>query len=476
MRHGALVVVVVAVALAAGCTKREGAADPDVTAPIVVNEVNDDVGVRDVLRIRLSEPVRADGATVEVTDEAGPVSAGATLVGEVIEVRLASPPVAPATITVTLRNLVDPAGNALLLGTARFHMPEWHRLGGSPLGPDYLLGPGLALDGPLPVVAYGSPGKLARLVDGAWQVQARQGVVVHQPGGRPLLATTSGEGASRAFVLSEVAAGAQSPLATLPVETLQRGPWVAATWNDGITVPSTLALLAWTTGVGRITGAFLREGIFFPTPELVLDPNLGDIIGVHLAVGYATISTYGGACGPGIGCVGPRVYQVTTTGWFPVSEPFPVGWSHDLATGADGEPVIAYESQGRILVARHDPALGWQQLGAASLEAVSGPRFCSLAIDGEGRPWVAYDAWEPQAPLGPVVSRVRVARWDGSAFVPVGGTLESPRDLPAAMFPDLVVGDDGTVTVAFTEWAGGEAGYVGSVAQEFDAVVKVLNR
>jgi len=241
-------------------------------------------------------------------------------------------------------------------------------------------------------------------------------------------------------------------------------------------VPGTLALLAWTTGAGRITGAYLRDGAFFRTPELVLDPSLGDIIDVRLAVGYATVTTYGGACGPSIGCVGPRVYTVSTTGWFPFSEPFPVGWSHDLARDADGAPIIAYESFGRILVARRDSTLGWQQLGAASFDELAGARHCSLAIDGAGRPWVAYDYVEQPIPGGPLMSRVRVVRWDGAAFVPVAGTLETPRDFPVAMHPDLVVGDDGTVAVAFSEWAGGAAGSSGAAGPEFVTVVRALNR
>lgn len=119
----------------------------------------------------------------------------------------------------------------------------------------------------------------------------------------------------------------------------------------------------------------------------------------------------------------------------------------DIAVSEDGTPVVAWPQPIANLgyVERWDGA-AWRALGGAFNADPDEPtRQVSLALDEEGRPWIAWQE-------GSGAEGLHVARWTGSAWDPVG----EPRDRTGhdvTGFPSLVFDAEGRAVVGWSQEA-----------------------
>jgi hypothetical protein len=127
---------------------------------------------------------------------------------------------------------------------------------------------------------------------------------------------------------------------------------------------------------------------------------------------------------------------------------------HVMRLDANGNPIVAYlEGTGGSNAARlkvlRNTGNAWLALGGvldSTPDATQSIGLPSLAIDGAGQPWLAWNH-VPGAPLN-------LVRFDGSAFVPVVVTTPSPLSgHPALAFvgadPVIVMGDDSGIVLRF---------------------------
>lgn len=155
----------------------------------------------------------------------------------------------------------------------------------------------------------------------------------------------------------------------------------------------------------------------------------------------------------------PQDWEWTVPGYLPVGEPLsaspaerPVTWSPALQIDGTGQPVVAW-LDGTALepydvrVKRWNGS-DWELLGGV-LEASTGNythSFCSLAVDGGGRPIVAWDEISTSG-----APSLRVRRWSGSTWDAMGAPVVPL--LPQASVDTIVFrgNKQGQLALAFRE-------------------------
>ncbi|WP_164008349.1 Ig-like domain-containing protein [Pyxidicoccus trucidator] len=140
-------------------------------------------------------------------------------------------------------------------------------------------------------------------------------------------------------------------------------------------------------------------------------------------------------------------------GWPEVSPPLGRSWKSAITDGtrlavtSTGIPLLAWEvnswGHGAHVIVYTLEAGAWLPLPGLAAPPYYRPRNLSLVLDAEDRPWSAH--YEQ----GPVVKSY-VSRWDGAAFVKVGGSLEDDAGSASrALAADLKVDAAGTPYVAW---------------------------
>jgi hypothetical protein len=126
-----------------------------------------------------------------------------------------------------------------------------------------------------------------------------------------------------------------------------------------------------------------------------------------------------------------------------------------LAVDASGFPSVAWEEDAlttRNVYVKRWNGSSWTQLGSAlNTTANDGAQNPSLAVDSSGNPVVAWEGDTLKG--GDYQSDVYVKRWNGAAWVQLGGALDvSPGR--NAIFPSLATASNGNFIVAWTEYEG----------------------
>jgi hypothetical protein len=127
----------------------------------------------------------------------------------------------------------------------------------------------------------------------------------------------------------------------------------------------------------------------------------------------------------------------------------------DLAVGDDDLPVVVWQQRRpgdglHVLVAKRWGGLAWNRLGwELNVDPGQNARDPALTIDASGAPVVV---WQESTPMA--LSSIRVSRWSGGAWRPLGGALNRHPDPAAASYGssvDIVATHDGGMVVAWHE-------------------------
>jgi hypothetical protein len=133
-----------------------------------------------------------------------------------------------------------------------------------------------------------------------------------------------------------------------------------------------------------------------------------------------------------------------------------VTW-YSLALLPDGTPVVAWDESNtgsgfRIYVARWT-GIAWSLLGGGRLSAEEG-RSPKVVVGPAGTPFVAWLSSSPDV----AGFQLRVSRWDGTAWSPLGGPLNVDAQPQYLGVPSLALGADGQPWVAWSEPVNGAYG------------------
>jgi hypothetical protein len=442
----------------AACGK-EKQKDPDLTAPRIANPVNAGVGARDALRVLFTEAVTATAATsITVVSRAhGNVASDATLTRDgVLEVTPHSPLDVPDTITVTVFDVADLAGNVLVQGSAVFETTGWADLGfdsGAVHGPSYVPHPEVARAAGVTQVVW--PFGRAWLKDGMWTVADSS-------------LYTQSIAARGGTVLRAGSAFGDVLMDQLDAETATTlGPALPASSPITLSLAScpdmsVLAIVAWHESVGSGASTYTRVRA-----------------AAHSLYGsWLDLGVLGG--GPGIWAWNPAVacwvygrayvaFEQSEDGGVSsrlrVAESLGGAWTElpripdnalhpTLAVGPNEELFIAYMDRGAgqdVRVQRRRPGEAWQPMGVPDTDPALLADDASLFIH-QGTPVVAWAEW----PLDrPDQAHIQVKRWTGQAWQTLGaGPVNDEVPVRAARAPRLAIDDDGVLVVAYLEWNG----------------------
>jgi hypothetical protein len=126
-----------------------------------------------------------------------------------------------------------------------------------------------------------------------------------------------------------------------------------------------------------------------------------------------------------------------------------------LAIDASGVPSVAWEEDAattRNVYVKRWNGSSWVSLGAAlNSTGGDGAQNASLGVDGSGNPVVAWE--ENTLKLPNYQSDVYVKRWNGTAWVQLGGALDVSANRNA-VYPSLAVAGNGNPVVAWVEYEG----------------------
>jgi hypothetical protein len=401
---------------------------PDFIAPAIANPFNT-VGARDVLRVRFTEPVTPTATAVVTVTSAlhGAVTGAVTLTRDaVLQITPAAPLEVPDTITVTVQNLADAAGNMLVVDSAMFETTGWGDLG---LTSFPTFGPKV-----WPLIDVARAAGITQVVrsqqrvwlaGGTWGsewLNSFRGEALAASGGTILRARLEAAG----VVVEALDAGTVTPLG--PALTSGVPPVaVSAAACPGASGLETV--VAWTEDGVAPNSAQIHVGQFTDGAWSHVEA-LGGAAGVH-DTGAAV------ACAPGVAYV---AFQRNVVGAYPpdlrlASRASDVGpwtelpavagadgvYQYALGVGSGGQLWLVYtEGYGAtryVRVARLDPHPGsaWQSPGALGTPTSFVADEPSLTIDGTGAPIVAWAEWPPDHPEQ---ARVQVRRWTGQAWAP----------------------------------------------------------
>lgn len=124
-----------------------------------------------------------------------------------------------------------------------------------------------------------------------------------------------------------------------------------------------------------------------------------------------------------------------------------------LKLDASGNPVVVWkelDSSTSKIYAKRWNGSAWVLIGSSALSGSLGAEAPALALDGSGNPVVAWRVFS----TSPLFSNIQVARWDGSAWVNVGGKLDvndSGNTDFAAFNPSVGLTSSGNPVVAWSE-------------------------
>ena len=127
----------------------------------------------------------------------------------------------------------------------------------------------------------------------------------------------------------------------------------------------------------------------------------------------------------------------------------------DLAVDHEDRPVVAWQQRRdgdgvHVLYTKRWNGFGWTQLGfELNVDLGQNARDPALAIDGSGEPVVVWQESTPD-----LLSSIRVSRWFGGAWRPLGGLLNANPSPEAASYGGSVaiaIAPDGDVVVAWHE-------------------------
>jgi hypothetical protein len=441
--------------LAAACSsKDEAGPPPDTTPPAIANEVTREVGVRDVLRVVFTEPVAlTPGTAVKVTSALhGEVPATITLrTSGVIEAAPEAPLTAPDTVTITVSNVVDGAGNALVRGAARFVLPTWQEVGEGPPMPEpvpWLLRPSLALDGDVPVLDWG--GGQARLRGNSWQEGppgAGGAYLVTVPGAAPLQAVCRDDHVRLELLpVSGTPPTALVDVSGTPPFTCRAAARFAASAYD--------ALLVWDEGDGGPVGVHaIRNSSWIHEATLPMGAGGSPVHSRAAAVSPSGIAYIAVVEDPS--AFTPARARVYASGagdltFVPIGPDVDNADANDLAVDAAGVLYLATIEGGGRLRVRSWGSSGWVDLGSPNLGFPNMTIDGGLAIDPDGAPLATYDEHVSDAEVRR--STVQVRRWNGAAWDAVGEPVEGVANWAAS--PRLAVDSSGHIYLTYQESTG----------------------
>lgn len=429
--------------LTACSSKHEAPSPPDTTPPAIANEVNRGVYFTDPVRVVFTEPIALTGGTAVTVESAllqREVPATVTLRSSgVIEVAPEIGLQSDDTLTVTVRNVADTSGNALVRGTARFDLTAWQEVGGGPATPAPIPGfamPRLALDGGVPVVAWIQG--MSRLPGSTWEVS-------QVPYFEQQLATVAGAGPLRtlaagdAIVLEQLSGASPTRLLAVP-STLSN--WAIAA---GRSTPSgTDAVMSWQRTEGGATRVHVaRNGAGSADVLLPLDAGSTNLLNRAAAMSPSGVA-YVAVDDSGSSLTAPRA-RVYASGpgdsvFRSIGPDVDSAFVGDLAVDAAGVLYLATNEVSGLQVRSWDGTT-WRGLGAIPVAA-----WGTLAIDPDGAPLVAFTSG------GSTARTIRVQRWNGTSWVTLADPIQANSQYVGD--PRLAVDPSGNVYVAYEEWTG----------------------
>jgi hypothetical protein len=454
MVHRARAFAFAAASCLAACSGSTGGSPtPDTSAPAIANPVNRGVYFGDPLRVVFTEPIALTAGTAVTVESAfvqGQVPATVTLLSAgVIEVVLGVPPHVTDAITVTVHNVADPAGNAMLRGAARFELTAWQEVGGGPATPAPIAGypmPRLALDGEGPVVSFA--GGMARLSGGTWEVSPlsyAEQRVASVPGSLPLRAGVL----SDAIVLERLDGSSAERLLRLPSPSPYADWGVIAAGRAGIL--ATEAVVSWQRSEGAVREVHVARTnppgsgvVRLPLGEGGTSVRNAAIAMSSQGVAYVAVDDSVDDTPPFVRPQRVRVYAAgpDSLDFRSIGPDVDLAFATDLAVDWTGALYLA-TLEGGLRVRAWDGTT-WSDLGSANASAVGG----SLAIDPQGAPLAATLS---RSGVGNATS-IQVRRWNGAAWEDVADPIQATSQWVGD--PRLAVDVAGRIFVAYEEWTG----------------------
>jgi hypothetical protein len=462
----------------------------EVAEPLRIEEVHPanvstGVWIRDPVWVRFSEPI--DPATVtparvtissaEVASLAKELSLSAD--GLTLSITLTQQPALPATLTVALspdiatvdgRRLVPPSGGWW------WKLPAWQAMGGAldvdtgqkAIQPKIAVGP----DGPVVVWLEEAAGvwevRVKAWVDGVWTAldgalnqgptnRAERARIAIDPSGAPVVAWAELHGDNWSVHAKRWDETGWTSLGVGPLDAdFARHAHGGDVVSDGSSLWA-----AWDEDVDGGTSIHARRwdgAAWTPAGGSALDPAWG-AGGPSVALGrdglpVVAVTTWGHDTWQDV-----IAARWTGSQWVVLGGVIDVvaGRHADVQTVAvdfDDAPIVVWEEsvlgdQGKedvMVHAKRWDGAAWVSLGGplnVALPAPSNAYDPSLTVDADGRP---VAVWREGA--GPLGIRVYAKRWTGSAWEAMGGPISDAWSEP----PDIAVGGDGVVYVTWFEW------------------------
>ena len=419
-RFGTVWLTLCALTISVGCAAESGAPDmlspatstlellsasPDVAAPLAV---------RAPITLTFSSPVDASSVRAGLRLESGngPVEFSESVAGAVVTLHIVTPPLAPATLTLSVAaELRDQTGRAALPATRSWQLPLWHT---SPAAGASARAPKLGHGGDATWLAWetGAAIQVAeQTADGLRNVEP----LVVEPGA--LLADVAVDGQGRPVVAWYAAAAHVARYSDVGWQVMDTGLDVAAAPGVAPRVApgeQDTVVLAWPTGAGvelfswSLAGPWQRS-----TPALP-----AAAVGVDLA--WSALGPVLGVLVESAGSRDLQVQRFEAGAWRVLSSALEHDRTNDVRelavdVAGDGAPVVAWtevsDGTSQLYVSRFADGV-FQGLGPAlNVSPESHATDISLAA-GSG---TSVSFQEDDATY--------VARWNGSSFEVLGGSL-----------------------------------------------------